>query len=74
MTQSDEAYRRSAVDLLNLLDKKVKSVFVGGIEVVATKRPDNDTMYIRPKQGFVPCGWIDRSWLNENIVRKTKRG
>ena len=73
-TASDSAYRNSALDLLYLLDKRINECTVGGVVVVATKRPDADNMYIHPKDGFVPCGWVSRSWLNEQLVQEKKGG
>jgi hypothetical protein len=63
ITAVDDIYRRHAKELIALMDEKVDSVVIGDVEVVATKRPDSDNMFIRPKEGFVPCGWVNRNWL-----------
>jgi hypothetical protein len=68
IAQSDGFYGTHAKELLELLDGKRDNVTIGRYTMIVTKRED-DAMYVRAKNEFVPCGWLTREWLRGKLAK-----
>jgi|SRR6266576_1400835 len=73
MTAADQIYRTHAKGLQDLFNGKVKSIKMGAYEMKVTKRVDHptdkdeDMIFVQVTEGFVPCGWVTRKWLSDQL-------
>ncbi len=67
-SKADDIFKRHSKQLLTLLDGKVDSITIEGHVLYASKRDGRESMYVRPKGGFVPCGEISRQYLLGNLA------
>jgi hypothetical protein len=73
VTAADEIYRSHAKELQDLFDGKAKTIMMAGYKMKVVKRinhptdKDEDMIFVQVTEGFVPCGWITRKWLSDQL-------